>query len=77
MGRKTQAGQELGRAAEELREGLDRLEANTRFEGYPDRRAYAISALKKAAHLDDAIWLQYPDKVTDVNELLVHKQKGG
>jgi tetratricopeptide (TPR) repeat protein len=77
MGRKTQASQELGRAAEELRQGLDRLEANARFEGYPDRRAYATSVLKKAMHLDDEIWLQYPDMVTDVNALLVHRQKGG
>jgi tetratricopeptide (TPR) repeat protein len=77
QGRKTQAREELRRAAVELREGLNRLDTDTRFEGYPDRRAYASRALKEALHLDDEIWLQYPSMVTDVNALLAQKQKGG
>jgi tetratricopeptide (TPR) repeat protein len=65
QGRKTQAREELRRAAAELREGLNRLDTDIRFEGHPDRRAYASRALKEALHLDDEIW----DTITDVNAL--------
>jgi tetratricopeptide (TPR) repeat protein len=77
LGRKTQAREQLRRAAAEAAEGLKRLESDARFEQYPDRRAYAIDAMEEALNREDEIWRQYPDMVADVNALLAQRQKGG